>query len=481
MLTQAAALRTRASSRTRSVPHGATVALLAFALAGLRMHTLVSDTFYDLVSGRYVAAHGIPRVNDLTAAAAGSRWVDEQWLAHLVMYEAWRVGGYAAVVLLMASAIGAAVWLFHSLLVRAGLSLERAWLFSLVAAVLQGSLLVARAQVLAVPLFVAVLALVMRVGQERHLRPLLLALLILCVWANVHGTVVLGALLVAAVAALHAVRERSPLGALAAAAALATPFAIPYSPGATVWYYRAVSGNPVLHSFITEWAAPTLDFGWGLFFFVPLAIVLAAAGFAAGRGYRPPWPAVAALVVTAAVAIQAIRFESWFAWTATLFVALVVQRFAPPLARPHARLSIAVVAASVLLATLVAGSVAASAQARFEGPGSVGLTAAVRSASARPGKVLGDELISNFLIWRVPALSGRVALDSRFEEYPTADELAWFEWVSGASPHWMRAARGYSVLVGSALHPGLVQRLERLHGWKTVYRGPAGVVLTRTH
>src|SRR5436190_64700 len=195
-------------AQPRTSVWGWSVALFGFALASLKMRALESDTFFDLNVGRYIATRGIPRVNDLTATSAGHRWVDQQWLAHWTMYESWRIGGYALIVIGTALALGLATYIFFRTLVEMGISLPRAWLFSLVAIVVQGPVMTARAQALAVPLFALVLMLLMRLTSARSLRPLLWTLPVLCIWANVHGSVVVGALMVMAAAIVLAVRAR---------------------------------------------------------------------------------------------------------------------------------------------------------------------------------------------------------------------------------------------------------------------------------
>jgi hypothetical protein len=471
--------RAHADSLAPTWVWGTTVALVCLALASLKMSVLESDAFFDLNVGRYIAQHGIPRANHLTVTSAGARWVDQQWLAHWFLYEAWRVGGYAAVVLATSLALSVGTFIFFRVLVAAGVALPRAWIFTLVAVAMEGQVMVARAQVLAVPLFALIVLLTMRQAKVASLRPLLWTLPVLCLWANIHGSVLVGALLVCGVAISFAARTRRWTALLVAGASLLTPFVMPYSPSATLSYYRALLNNPILSHIITEWEPQTLNLGWGLFFFIPLFAVLIGYGFAAGRRYWLPWPLTAMLLVTFVVGMRAVRFGFWFSWPATIAVALLVQRFASPLATPPPRLRQAVGAACVAGAALSTLIVAVLPTSWFEGSQGRAAISAVRRGAGANRRVLADELASNFVIWRIPTLTGRVAYDSRFEQYTTSQQQRFYDWVEVSSPEWMEAAKGYDVLVASPRNTALEVRLLRLPGWRTTYAGSDGVVVVR--
>src|SRR5215471_16263189 len=87
------------------------IVLGAFAivvLVALRKD-LVVDGWMALVSGRWIAQHGLPSHDTLTIWTHGRRWTDQQWLAQLALYGLWRVGGIKLALLV------------HALLVTSGL------------------------------------------------------------------------------------------------------------------------------------------------------------------------------------------------------------------------------------------------------------------------------------------------------------------------------------------------------------------------
>src|ERR1700746_3875822 len=71
------------------------IVLGAFAivlLVALRKD-LVVDGWMALVSGRWIAQHGLPSHDTLTVWTHGHRWTDQQWLPPLPPYRALGLGG----------------------------------------------------------------------------------------------------------------------------------------------------------------------------------------------------------------------------------------------------------------------------------------------------------------------------------------------------------------------------------------------------
>src|SRR5579863_2464284 len=67
-------------------------AVLILILLGIPKH-LSQDGWLALISGRVIATHGVPQHDYFSALTHGARWVDQQWLAQLVMYVLAHVGG----------------------------------------------------------------------------------------------------------------------------------------------------------------------------------------------------------------------------------------------------------------------------------------------------------------------------------------------------------------------------------------------------
>ena len=65
-------------------------------------------------------------------------------------------------------------------------------------------------------------------------------------------------------------------------------------------------------------------------------------------------------------------------------------------------------------------------------------------AAAHPGtRILADDVTGSELLWRYPALAGRVGFDARTEIYRPADFLRFARFLTVAGSSWTAAARGY--------------------------------------
>ena len=138
------------------------VATLAAALPRM----VVPDTWLALVDGRWIANHGLPHTDAIGLWTRGATWVDQQWLAHLALYGVARLGGVklvlAAAVLIDVVAICIAAYAAR----RARASPRSTAICLLAAFLVAPWLLQARTQTLALPLFVAVYALL--AADARH-------------------------------------------------------------------------------------------------------------------------------------------------------------------------------------------------------------------------------------------------------------------------------------------------------------------------
>jgi hypothetical protein len=350
----------------RAAPWAVAVGLVTFAAVALTTaRVLLSDTYITLYAGRWISAHGIPHTDPFTVAAHGRPWVDQQWLAHVLFYQAWSIGGLAAVGALSAVAIAASFGMLAGLMVRLGVTPARAVVWSTVAFFVCATNTVTRAQSFAYPLFVLLLWLVLRCDRRAGFdRRALVGLPLLAVWANVHGSALMAAALYSAWCVYRGVRSghdralRAAAAYLAvAAAATAMVFVTPYAPSDIVSYYRSVLSNHVIARYIIEWFPATFG-GVSLEFVGMLLIATLVLGVGIGRRALPPAPLIAATVLFAAAGVHAVRYQVWFAFPAALFVAMVLEGVSgsPPHARPGSRLPAMVpwIAASLLGAAAVA-------------------------------------------------------------------------------------------------------------------------------
>jgi hypothetical protein len=453
------------------------MALGAFAivlLIGLRTD-LVVDSWLALAAGRWIAQHGLPSHNTLTVVAHGRRWIDQQWLAQLGFYGLWRVGGVKLALLV------------HALLVTSGLAgaaaIARArgatarsvtWIAIPVFVAYIPVASVLRTQSFAFPLFSATLWLVLADARQPS-RRVFATLPLLVLWANLHGSVLLGAALVSLAALVAMLRQRRPTGR--SLALLLTPwacvFASPYAVHLPAYYEKILVGGD-FKQVVTEWAPTSLAPDTAAVYLLILGGL-----WLLGRGGRAT-PALdqLAFALTALLALDALRNMAWVGLVALAVLPQVVDRLRPPAPgqRPLNRL-LALAALAVLVVSLVA--VAMKPTKWFTPSFPSAAPTATSSAAGPSGKVFATTPYTDWLLWARPELSGRLAFDARLELLSASQlrRLARFEARAG---DWLRTANGYRVFVldphsDHAVERALIRRLPA----RIVFSSPQVVVLRR--
>ncbi len=447
------------------------IVLIDFALR----KDLIVDGWMTLVSGRWIVQHGLPTHDALTVWTHGRRWIDQQWLAQLAFYGLWRLGGIKLALLVHAllatSGIVGAALIARS---RGATPRSIAWVALPVAFAYYPVSSVMRAQSFAFPLFTAVLWLVLA-DSRRPSRRIFATLPLIALWANLHGSVPLGAGLVALAGLVSMIKERRPSGRGLAllvapwACVLASPYAL-HLPG----YYQKILIGGDFKQFVTEWAPTTLTARTA-----PIYLLVLGGMWLLGRaGRRLNALEQLALVLTAIFAFEAIRDTAWFGLAALALLPELIDSLRKPVTEP-ARLN-------RVLASTVLASVAISVLAVAFKPTSWFTTsfpsaaaAAASSAAGPHGRVFATSPDADWLLWARPELSGRVAFDARFELLSTSQlkQLARFQVQAGK---WLKTTRGYQVFV---LDPpsdhSLERALLRALPLRVVFSSPQAVVLRR--
>lgn len=440
-----------------------------------------ADTWLTLLGGREITAHGIPRHDGLAILSHGREWIDQQWLAQVVFYELYRIGGMGLLlrlnVVLFMLPLGLALWAGR----RRGASPARVLLVAVPTLLLTGTFL--RAQVLSQLLFVPLLLLLLR-ESRRPSRRVLLAFPILVLWANLHGAVVVGAALVAALGASELLREVRGSRRLARPIALlALPwlcvFATPYGLG-TLAYYRATMHNPVLARYVSEWMAPQLLSLWGLLFF-PFAVF---AVFLAGRRLsRLNAFELTALAITLAGGLLAVRSVIWFNYVCVVLVPALLEDVWPTrapagLPRREHLFRVAATAASLLLFLVVFAKPNTTMKKQW--PDSATQKVAGLLAADPNAKVLATEEYGDWLLFQVPQLRGRIAFDGRWEILTQAQLKDVMRYLIDPNPWTERIDRGYRVIVlDPKQHRTLVTRLAKRPGVRRVFLDDRVVIFER--
>lgn len=207
--------------------------LAAFAVTGFSPGVLNdSDTYWHIRTGEWMLSRGqVLRTDPFSYTAANTPWHTQEWLAEIVMALAWR-GGWPGIYLLfgMAAALTAGIvgWF-----VRQRMELVPTLLTVVLGlACVTGSLL-ARPHLLILPLLALWTAGLVR-AREKDQVPSLLLILLMPLWANLHGSFAFGLALAGAFAIEALLEAPRPKTAIlwilflvaATASALLTPFGL---------------------------------------------------------------------------------------------------------------------------------------------------------------------------------------------------------------------------------------------------------------
>ena len=316
----------------------APLGLLVLGLFGIR--TISHAGFWvHLVTGRWMAAHGIPRVDDLSLIQPQDPWMDATWLYDRLLYVLWRLGGAPLVILLNAGLLVLAFILL--------LRVARRWsgpvaqlLTLLVCALLLGPQFVVGPQALGL-FFAAVF--IQRLAADRPgWATWALLLLAQALWTNMHASFLLGpliALIFAGEQALPAKRKipeaagtdgitaAAPpawrAGLLLALALLAVTLLNPY--GVRLHRHLLETGFN-LTGLAEEWISPfSGEFNSILGrHVIYLAWLLCALGLVAEKHRLPPALALLALLSSLLV-VRSILFLNFFAVLSFPFLALSIE------------------------------------------------------------------------------------------------------------------------------------------------------------
>lgn len=370
-----------------------------------------SDGWFALVSGRFIAHHGLPHHDSLAALTAGREWIDQQWLGHLAIYGVAVIGGLRLLiglnVLLVAGGFAAACLYGR----RHGGEPATVALVTLLGFLpFAAAAFGVRAQSFVYLPFVLLVALLVRPGVMTWGRTSLLLALVV-VWANVHGSVLLAAGLVSlrgAVALVErdAKRERQWWVLLVAPwlCLLVSPYQLHVIP-----YYGRTAFNSSFTTYLSQWAPTTFSP-----ISAPLLVIVFATVWMLGRSasvYSTYERCL--LVVGVLLALLAVRQWAFAVLLAVMLTPAGVDhaiRKRPPRRAPAVGAVIAAVAGAAALVGLVVAVAAPMSDLTRSYP-----SAAADKAAAAAGPIYGGIEYTDWLLWRHPELAGRVVFDVRYE------------------------------------------------------------------
>ncbi len=487
------------------------VAVLATVFSGVvgqQVHP--HDLWWHIRAGHdIVAARSLSTVETLSYTVGGQpleSWA-AYWLAEILMYGAYSVGGLDLLVALQGALITVACSLMASICLRRARSGRIAAGCVLFAALLGAAAWGVRPQALAYPLMTALMYAIDAYRDKSQRAWLLVPPLCVLLWVNCHPTFPVGIawiglwLLDELWIALKA-RSTSPppqrhVHVLAAAATLtascAAVLANPRCFGIFT-YLSSTTSNAVVRSMTAEWQPPTFETLSGALF---LAGLLLTAALLAVSQRRPSVGEVGSLLVFGALGLQTERGGSWFGMALTPVLALSLPWLtrtpreaqtedsaagAVPLSRRARWLNgaLALLFVGLALARLPWWRASIPGLAGTVGPvpeeHALAATEVLR-AERLPAPLFSDQSFANYLTWAAPEY--QVFYYARVGDPTVARD---YLWIAGARCGWEDKLDEYgvnSLMLSVRDQPALIEALRATDGWEELYADPYAVLFVR--
>jgi hypothetical protein len=432
------------------------------------------DTWWLLRAGQDTwAARRVVLTDTYSHTVFGAAWPNHEWLSQLLFYAIYAIGGLPLLTLACAAVVTCAwaiVWRETPGSPKIKILLT---VFVLATATTTWSL---RAQVLSLLMTVATMALLRR-------RRYVWLPLLFWAWANLHGAVLVGVLLLAAALAAALLEDIGSVRRLAAASALCLVATAMTPLGWHFWLDMPQSLGRIGQLGIDEWVPPSPTAVALLPFWVSTAALVALAAVrwrtlladpAARRDGRITMCACALALVP--LALTAVRNVPPFLMLAVPAIAALVPGFttaATSISRERPRLNAAMAGAAAAIAALAVAGAYKSRLARFNW--SPLPPASVSALHRCQGNVYNRYDEGGYLIWFAPGR--KVFLDGRQDPYPPG--LIKEQMQVEASGDFERLFARYDVRCAFVPAASPVSASLARSGWIPLFRGSTWTVFAR--
>ncbi|MBM3257293.1 MAG: DUF2069 domain-containing protein [Candidatus Liptonbacteria bacterium] len=300
-----------------------------------------SDSFYHLKVGQVIwETQSVPDRDIFSYTAPGSPWVTHEWLAELLLYVIYKLGGFGALIGFVALLATFTYWLILQTALRRGANIAVTLITAIFLAALTFELWIPRPQVFAFLCFGALLFFLEEFRRVRNPKFLLGVVGIIWFWANVHASVLLGLVILLLYVLFEALKLQWPgLGRglpqkevrqLAGGAGIAVLASLVNPNSYEIFFYRAAVEPAVQALQVLEWKS--------IFYFLPqrepilflmlmvfsLAVILMGRWVSAGRR---DVTLVAATLAVFILPILSIRHVGLWPIIAIPIVAVVLTEF----------------------------------------------------------------------------------------------------------------------------------------------------------
>lgn len=390
------------------------------------------DLAYQVRAGdEILAARALPAVDTWTFTIAGTPWVDQQWLAQVKLAAGYAIGGWELLAVARAVLVTAAVILMLATARERGASPRTAAILALAGFAIAAPAMALRPQLFGIVLFGLLVWMCAR--RERHPRVWLAAPLVLLLWANLHGSFVLGPVILgyAWLADVGSGRPWRTSLAVLVVGTVAT-FVNPYGPGA--WGYAlAIGASSTIASQVTEWQRTSPFAVPGILFYPSVVVTVALLWLR--RGPRFTLADWLLLLGMALLGAWAVRGVAWWAFVMAFLLGAALARpsGAPAPERRNAANGVLAVALGVLIVVALPWWRPPDPLTGRQGLLSYAPSGLAQAVAALPAgaRVVTPQTWGSWFEWAAPQAT--YFIDSRFELFPGdvwADHLA----LRGANP-----------------------------------------------
>lgn len=463
------------------------------------------DFWWHLRAGQEIVDTGRIPATDAFSWTMGGQPYDNYaafWLMEVAYYRLYQTGGAALIIFGHTLAVSAAYALLLWLCRRNGASWRVAAASVLFAAALGFNDWNVRPQAIAFPLFVLFLAAMDSYRRRPRAWLLLLFPASMLIWANSHGSFVLGLLLLglwladALWQAIKSGRAGKSDGVLDQVAAPAVALGLsmlaclanPRGLG-TLGYLRALSGDAAVRGLAAEWMPPTFATLGGAIFLLGL---LLAATVLIVSPRRAAWLEISTFLAFGLLGLQAVRNSVWFGLAvapvlASHLAAIGQQRWPGAKASRAGRpgLNLAIAASLLVVALLALPWLKHLLPLPERRAGLLSQETPVAATdfllAERPPAPLFHEMgYGSYLIWAANP-QYQVFVDPRIELYPLP---LWLEYlaISSGQEGWDERLRQQGVntlLLDRVEQPALAAAAGRSERWRMAYQDQRTVVFVR--
>jgi len=448
-----------------------TLLFLAIAVAAFLMPAQ-GDTWWQLRAGQEMwRTRDVLLRDTFSHTVNGAPWPNHEWLSQVLFYGAYEAGGLPLLTIVSGAAVTGAWWLVWRL--TPGSTRARLLLTSFVIAS-ASAMWSPRPQVLSLLLLALVVLLLCR-------RRYIWLPFVFLFWANLHGAVVMGMLLLAAalVATGPANREDLPGLALSAACCLLATLATPL--GLTFWTEIAQSLARIRQLGIQEWSPPRLT-SVSLIPFWVLAVALVGLMVRHARALsrdvearrRGSLTVCACALTLLPLAVTAERNVPPFLLLAVPAIGALIWRDEDPVLagfrqRPRLNAAMTAVAAVLACGTVAYAYAKPIDHMRWAPLPETSLTA----LRACPDNLYNRYDEGGYLIWFAP--DHKVFLDGRQDPYPV--DLVKEQVLVETTGDFERVFRRYDIHCAYVPADSVVSRRLLGAGWTPLFRDSSWVVL----